>query len=316
MAAGSSGLMRAPLALIVNEEEWTARSLESILSPAGYAVLKVYQGTQGIQLIDKVRPDLLIVSRNLPDMSGGEFCQRALRTRHVHASTPILMLTSAAPSRKDRIEAYRAGVWEVFHPPHDQEELLLRLRVFLGAKHEADTAREENLLDSDTGFYNVQGLLKRASELAADAQRYGRPLACVVLGPDAVAEVAEEGGVWWSAMPERLARMISSTVRLSDCVGRVKQGEFVIVAPGTDQGGAHRLAERLIEAFAAAPADASAPSAASAPVRAGYYAVPMLDEDSPVPLDIVTRATLALRRAQQGSPENRILAYQGNGETL
>jgi GGDEF domain-containing protein len=111
--------------------------------------------------------------------------------------------------------------------------------------------------------------------------------------------------------------MISATVRLSDCVGKVTKGEFVIVASGTDQDGARRLAERLLEALEEAP-ERPRRQGTGGPlrVRAGYYAVPILDEESPVPLDIVTRATLALRRSQEGRSENRILAYQGNGETL
>jgi PleD family two-component response regulator len=295
----------------VSDEEWTARSLESILGPRGHFVLKAYTGGQGVQLIEKVRPDVLLVSHRLPDMTGGEFCEQAMRSRHVRRSTPIILLTSSAPSGQQRIEAYRTGAWDVLHPPYDQEEVLLKLKVFLGAKQEADQAREENLLDWDTGFYNVQGLLKRASELAADAQRYRRPLSCVVVGPDEV----DEGAVAPDVAPEMLARMISTTVRLSDCVGRVKRGEFVIVAPGTDEDGARRLAERILRALGEERSATQPGVGGGTPVRAGYYAVPELNEDSPVPLDIVTRATLALRHAQEARSENRILAYGGNGQT-
>lgn len=311
-----SDFIRTPLALIVDDEEWTARSLESILSPEGYAVLKAFKGSQALQLLEKSTPDLVVVSRTLPEMTGRDFCQRALRTGSVHRGTPILMLTQSVPSREERVEAYRSGVWEILHPPHDKEELLLRLRVFMGAKYEADRAREESLLDPETGFYNVQGLLKRAGELAADAQRYRRPLACVVLGADEAMAPAEGGGsaaeraVEILRVPEELARMVSTTVRLSDCIGRIKNGEFVIMAPGTDPDGARRLAERLLTALEDVPSEELDGSPAG--IRAGYYAVPDLEDESPVPLDIVTRATLALRRAQ-GSHEDRIRAYQDNG---
>lgn len=104
--------------------------------------------------------------------------------------------------------------------------------------------------------------------------------------------------------------MVSTTVRLSDCVGRIKNGEFVIVAPGTDPEGAHRLAERLLKALEDLPPESLGDI--STGIRAGYYAVPSQEDQSPVPLDIVTRATLALRRAQ-GTPGNRIMEYQDNG---
>ena len=309
--------IRSPLALVVDGEEWTARSLESILNPEGYAVLKAFNGRQALELLDKTTPDLVLVSQKLPEMLGRDFCRRLIQTARFHRGTPILMLTQGAPSREERVEAYRSGVWEILHPPHDKEELLLRLKVFMGAKQEADRAREESLLDPETGFYNVQGLLKRAGEMAADAERYSRPLACVVLGGDKRVDSETSQGVEvdredvLAMMPEELARLVSATVRLSDCVGRIKNGEYVIVAPGTDPDGARRLAERLLKALEGIPQEKL--GALGEKIRAGYYAVPSLEDESPVPLDIVTRATLALRRAQ-GSPENRIMAYQDNGE--
>ena len=39
---------RPPLVLIANDQEWSARSLESILGPAGYAVLRAYTGRQAL----------------------------------------------------------------------------------------------------------------------------------------------------------------------------------------------------------------------------------------------------------------------------
>ena len=39
---------RPPLVLIANDQEWSARSLESILAPNGYAVLRAYTGIQAL----------------------------------------------------------------------------------------------------------------------------------------------------------------------------------------------------------------------------------------------------------------------------
>ena len=51
------------LVLLVNQEEWTARSVESVLEPAGYAVVKAYTGRQAVELAarlnDLVKPNML-----------------------------------------------------------------------------------------------------------------------------------------------------------------------------------------------------------------------------------------------------------------
>src|SRR4051812_17285291 len=40
---------RPPLVLIANDQEWSARSLESILGPNGYAVVRAYTGQQALE---------------------------------------------------------------------------------------------------------------------------------------------------------------------------------------------------------------------------------------------------------------------------
>ena len=39
----------APLVLIANDQEWSARSLESILVPKGYEVVRAYTGRQALE---------------------------------------------------------------------------------------------------------------------------------------------------------------------------------------------------------------------------------------------------------------------------
>lgn len=302
----SRAFERTPLALVVDDQEWTARSLESILSPSGYAVLKAYTGRQALELARKVQPEILLIDMHLPDMRGVDVCREARALPNIASSTPIVMLTTSPLGRAERIEALRAGAWEVVRPPFDPEELLLKVGAFVRAKQEADTAREESLLDPITGFYNVKGLLKRVGEITAEATRSRRPLACVVLGMDwsgAAGAPEEESG----AVPDGLTTALAATARVSDIMGRLGEGNFVVVAPGTDPGGAHRLAMRLLAAV-----DDGVTAAAGLPtrMRAGYYAIQDTEEAPVTAVDLLTRATLALRTAQADETGQRIHAYQ------
>ena len=305
--AEPSAFDRTPLALVVDDQEWTARSLESILSPSGYAVLKAYTGRQALELARKVQPEILIIDMHLPDMRGVDVCREVRALPNIRASTPIVMLTTSPLGRAERIEALRAGAWEVVRPPFDPEELILKIGAFVTAKQEADTAREESLLDPITGFYNVKGLLKRVGEVTAEATRSRRPLACVVLGMDMGRDDAR-GDSEGQSVPDGLTTALASTARVSDIMGRLGEANFVVVAPGTDPGGAHRLAMRLL----AAVDDGVSGSAVGLPPRllAGYYAVNDTEESPVTPVDLLTRATLALRSAQADETGQRIHAYQ------
>lgn len=298
---------RTPLVLVTIDQEWTARSLESILNPAGYAVLKARNGEQALELLKRVTPDLLLVDHDLPDMSGVSLVQRIRHRFERIRHTPLVVLTMDTLSREQRIGALKAGAWEIVRAPFDQEELTLKLRAYVEAKIRADEAREESLVDDQSGFYNVQGLLKRVSELSADAARHGRSLACVVVAPDLETQEFVEGSTEPGVTGSSMASALAQATRISDTVGRLGETEFVVIAPGTTSESAAVFAERLLERLASSTeVDGSLGGA----LRAGYYAIEDGGMESVVPVDILTRATLALRRAQADPSGLSVQAYR------
>jgi two-component system, cell cycle response regulator len=283
-----------PLVLVINDEEWTTRSIESILKPRGYAVLMAYTGRQGLELASKIRPDLLLVDLRLPDITGTDLCARLRELPTVRPSTPMLLFTSGSIDRSERMAAFKAGAWNVVQPPFHPEELLAQLEPLVSAKRDADQAFETSHLDPLTGFYNMRGLLRRVVEITADTARSRRPLACVALGPvkrkgDGESEVSEE-------FARSLGNILLSVTRLSDAVGRMGDDDFVIVAPGTDEEGAARLVERITGAVdEGSERDLGLKNLE---LRAGYYAARGEGSDTVVPEELLRRATDALRKAQ------------------
>lgn len=314
----TSGVAGTPLVLLINDEEWTTRSIESILKPEGYAVLRAYSGKQGLELASRIRPDLLLVDFRLPDITGIDLCSRLRDLPTIRPSTPILIFTSGSLRRQDELEGFRAGAWGMLSPPFNPEELVARLAPLVAAKRDADAALEASFLDPLTGFYNIQGLMRRVSEVSADTFRSHRPLACVVLGPR-IEEETDSAELDLQAVSRLrdatrdLGAMLVSTTRSSDALGRIGHSDFVIVAPGTDQAGALRLAERLLERIEGSGVTDS-PGAAHLDLRAGLYSVSGDEAAAVIPEELLRRATLALRKAQApASPAgSRIRAFEAN----
>jgi len=98
-----------PLVLLVDDQEWTSRSIESILRPKGHVVLKAYTGQQALDLVKKVSPDAMLVDVHLPDIDGIDLVRQLKASPTVHATTPILMITSTTIGRAERLEALSAG---------------------------------------------------------------------------------------------------------------------------------------------------------------------------------------------------------------
>ena len=288
---------RPPLVLIVSNQEWSSRSLETILAPNGYAVLRAYTAASAMARARGAQPDIIVVDSTLPDSDGLELCRKIRRDRHVPLGMPIFIIGPEPPTRQRRIDALRAGAWEHLGQPLDAEEFLLRIEAFVRAKLEADRARAEGLVDEATGLYNMRGLARRARELGSQASRQHAALACVVFAPDFDTrdrDAASEEALTDAA--QRLAGAFKAAWRLSDAIGRVGPSEFAVVAIGTDAPGSVKLAERVAQALAAVPAL----SATTRPfeLRAGYYTVPDFHSAPVDTVDALLRATAALRLAR------------------
>lgn len=296
-----------PLVLIANGQEWHTRSLESILGPHGYAVLRAYTGKQALERAHAAQPDIIIVDADLPDIDGLEVC-RALRDNpRISASTPILVTSASHPNRQQRLDALRAGAWDYLTRPLDGEELQLRLDAYVRAKFEADRAREEGLLDEFTGLYNIRGLARRARELGSQAFRNSAPFACVVFAPHVEAGEMEsadaEAAV--TAAAERLAKALRESGRVSDAIGRLGPSEFAVIAQGTDAEGAVKLAERLARSI-----EGTGEGSTKFRMRAGYDAVSNYHEAPIEPADMLVRATIAMRTSQAESDGGWIRPFE------
>ena len=282
-----------PLVVIANSQEWHTRSLESILGPHGYAVLRAYTGRQAIERALSSQPDIVIVDTDLPDIDGLEVCRQLRGDGRISPSTPLLVTSPGHPSRQLRLAALRAGAWDFLGSALDGEELPLKLDAYVRAKFDADRAREESLLDQASGLYNIRGLARRARELGSQAFRHHEPFACVVIAPVVESELndaaAREAAVM--AVVEHLARALRDSGRVSDAIGRLGPTEFAVIAQGTDRDGAVRLAERLQKTLEAAAQE----SGTRFRMAAGYDAVDNYHEAPIEPSDMLVRATMAMR---------------------
>jgi PleD family two-component response regulator len=284
-------LHRSPVVLIIDDQEWSARSLESVLMPNGFALLREFTAAKGLERARSHPPDIVVVARTLPDQDGFALCT-ALRASDVLGDrVPILVTMHERPPRAERLTALRAGAWDILAPPIDAEELVVRLETFVRAKFDGDRIRESGLLDPRTGFYNVNGLERRATELGAWARRQGEPLSCVILSvvlPEAKAS---------SISADALVDVLRRTSRNSDAIGRTGQWEFAVVAPATDASQAVKLAERFAEAIRSGGLTEKA-EAAGVQVRGGYECV---EDPRETPLrgrELISRAATALARAK------------------
>ncbi|OWQ46587.1 hypothetical protein CDL60_14085 [Roseateles noduli] len=91
----------------------------------------VATAAQGIDEVERKRPDLVLLDMQLPDMDGVEVIQ-AVRSTSFGALMPIVVL-SASASREDMLRARDAGASAYWLKPVDFRQIEADLRLLLGA---------------------------------------------------------------------------------------------------------------------------------------------------------------------------------------
>lgn len=291
--------------LIATSDEWLARSIETILDPHHLTVIQALNGKQTISSARLHQPDAILLQSRLPDMDCLELCRLLRLDPAVEPHTPIIVTSVAPSSRRERLEALRAGAWDYCEISPDSEELLLRLDTYINAKADCDRMRHSTLQDHLTGLYNLEGLTRRLEEAASEARRYRRPLACLAIAPDFPHDAPTEDLV---KRTERVARMVAETCRTSDAIGRLRSNKFVVIAIETAPEGAQRLAERMIRAADAVRTELGVPPD-DMPIRVGFFAVPDFTAAAIRPAEMLMRANAALQKNQPTNGHGRIVAF-------
>jgi diguanylate cyclase (GGDEF)-like protein len=155
----------------------------------------------------------------------------------------------------------------------------------------------------------MRGLARRAHEIGADAFRRRDPLACVVFAPQAEdsagGEAPDEEVL---RIAEQVGQLLKRVGRSSDAIGRLGHSEFAVIAPATGTEGALRLVRRLGGSIESSPIPVRG-GERSLKVQAGYCAVADFAESTVDAVELLLRATTALRDLKRDSDSEQIRGF-------
>ena len=117
---------RVATIVIVEDEPDLNNLIRSHLEQDGHTVYQAFDGPAGLALVDRRRPDLVILDWMLPGRDGLAVC-RQIRQQHL---MPIIMLT-ARSEEIDRVMGLEVGADDYVVKPFSIRELLARVRSIL-----------------------------------------------------------------------------------------------------------------------------------------------------------------------------------------
>lgn len=115
--------------LVVDDEKAITDLVHRLLSREGYEVSSASNGSQGLQRVDEIRPDLIITDISMPDMEGIEFISKL---RKGSVSTPIIAMSGNAVGMSFLRATRLFGATETLLKPFTNEDLLSAVERSLG----------------------------------------------------------------------------------------------------------------------------------------------------------------------------------------
>lgn len=123
--------MDEPLQVVLIDDDPDLRKLLKLTLEftAGWQVSAAADGSEGIELVRRMKPDIAVVDIMMPDMDGYEVCRR-LKADTATADVPIVFLTARKELDQARVEA--CGACGVVVKPFDPDELANQLQALCG----------------------------------------------------------------------------------------------------------------------------------------------------------------------------------------
>ena len=129
MVEMSTGPLRSPLVLLVDDEPAQRAMLSYNIEAQGYRTVSAADGEEALLLADEQRPDIILLDWMLPRLSGIEVC-RQLKARTTTREIPIIMV-SARSEEDDRVRGLDTGADDYITKPYSVSELLARIKANL-----------------------------------------------------------------------------------------------------------------------------------------------------------------------------------------
>lgn len=164
--------------LTIDDSPTNQKLIQRILTPS-YKVVQADSGVQGLELLDEVAPNLILLDVDMPGINGYDTC-REIRTHRGFESVPILFF-SCLTDPKDHLQGYEAGADDYINKPVDIDVLRAKIAVNLQRRSQiASEPAKPQLVRSDEILANFLNTILFSYECQAVGQALFK--ACSELG--------------------------------------------------------------------------------------------------------------------------------------
>jgi DNA-binding response OmpR family regulator len=129
--------------LVVDDTPANIQALSSTLKDKGYQVSVATSGRQALEVVSRLRPDLILLDVMMPEMDGFETCRR-LKESTATKDIPVIFLT-ARTETADIAQGFELGAVDYVAKPFHAHELLARVNTHLTVDELRRNLAEKNV---------------------------------------------------------------------------------------------------------------------------------------------------------------------------
>jgi class 3 adenylate cyclase len=115
--------------LVVDDASANIQAVTAILREHGYQISVATNGRQALSVLERVRPDLILLDVLMPEMDGFEACRR-IKHNPDYQDIPIIFLTGKTDAT-DIVRGFELGAVDYVPKPFNAYELLARVNTHL-----------------------------------------------------------------------------------------------------------------------------------------------------------------------------------------
>ena len=158
-----------PTILNVDDKELNRYIRSQILTSASYLVIEAENGRRALELCRSLKPELVLLDVNMPDLDGREVCRRIKEECGAGKPVMVVHISATATATEDQVRGLEGGADAYLAEPVDAELLLATVRSMLRL-HSA----ERKLKERDAGLRrlvdsNIVGIVIAGMEGIKDA---------------------------------------------------------------------------------------------------------------------------------------------------
>lgn len=146
--------------LVVEDEKLLAKAIAATLRNAGFEVTVVHNGDEALDMVHRLRPDIILLDVMLPGKSGIDVCA-TLKTQPATVDIPVIMV-SARSTPQDQMRGLIAGAEQYLAKPFSPTELLELIHHVLAGHSGRDWKAQKPIL----GTMPAEQLVVYAEELS------------------------------------------------------------------------------------------------------------------------------------------------------